>query len=458
MTRNYCTACNHIFPHTHQMTNSDGSSVRAWEYPTMISRTCAGKGADWIVGRNSTVSTCLNWDAASTTNKKQNSSMCGRVVGADADVNSPNALWGLVHWEGKDDWESVQKQCQSVFDAQALIIHNNNKTLVPFSDGTTMVVEVNQVNCADGAALAGCFGGSKSFFSGKFPCLWCKCPSDKLYDTDTTFDPKDRKYYNNSSHCPTTWPCNANTFQPFNCPHCPSKFPTLEHVLQDHEDAPPEGSAEATTFNSVHGQNVRMHYILSPLEIEQSVACALHVPLALCRHSWTHGIAQFIGGDHGDAIALKVNFILKHQCGVVLNAKKVADGLVQDAARMPRLPGAPAREVCVHWDLILDIVMFPTAKAREDKDLKERFKTSAACNDALIALWNCLSQRMPRAEGKPPTLETRQRKAKLLGNKGKIFIISFCKAYGKSACKPYTHMLTHLEAMQLAVEVTRLGF
>ena len=129
-----------------------------------------------------------------------------------------------------------------------------------------------------------------------------------------------------------------------------------------------------------------MHYILSPLEIEQSVACALHVPLALCRHSWTHGIAQFIGGDHGETIAEKVNFILKHHCGVVLNAQKVADGLVQDAARMPRLPGAPARGVCVHWDLILNIVMFLTAEAREDEDLQDLFKTSVACNDALIAL------------------------------------------------------------------------
>ena len=65
---------------------------------------------------------------------------------------------------------------------------------------------------------------------------------------------------------------------------------------------------------------------------------------------------------------------------------------------------------------------------------------------------------MPREEGKPPTLATRQKKAKLLGKKGEMFILTFKLAYGDSACKPYTHMVTHLKAMQLVVEVTRIDF
>ena len=64
---------------------------------------------------------------------------------------------------------------------------------------------------------------------------------------------------------------------------------------------------------------------------------------------------------------------------------------------------------------------------------------------------------MRREEGKAPTLATRQKKARLLGNKGKIFVLKFVAAYGQSAAKPYTHMVTHLEDMQLAVEVTRVA-
>ena len=438
------------------MVNGDGSCVRAWEYPTMIARSCASKSEDWILGRDFTVSTCVNWDAASTTNRNVNTSMCGRVVGTAKDVNSPNALHGLVHWEGKDDWESTKLHCQPVFDAQALIISNNNKTLVPFPDGSTMTVQVDQVNCADGAALAALFGCSKSFFSGKFPCLWCKCPSDKLHDIEKKWPLKDHTYYNNSSHCPATWPCNLEeNFKPFDCPHCKKKFPTLQDVCRDHDNSPPEDSAQAKAYKSDHGQNVHTHYVLSP--VERSVACALHVPLALSRHEWSHGIAQYIGGEHGDDIANKVNYILTTKCDVVLCAKKVADGLVQDAARMPRLPGGPARKVCIYFDLILDVVLFPRPELREDKDRQLHFKRASECNDALIELWNCLSQRMPRVEGKAPTLATRRKKARLMGNKGKIFVLKFVAAYGQSAAKPYTHMVTHLEDMQLAVEVTRVA-
>ena len=45
-----------------------------------------------------------------------------------------------------------------------------------------------------------------------------------------------------------------------------------------------------------------------------------------------------------------------------------------------------------------------------------------------------------------------------MGNKGKIFVLKFVAAYGQSAAKPYTHMVTHLEDMQLAVEVTRASY
>jgi hypothetical protein len=97
----------------------------------------------------------------------------------------------------------------------------------------------------------------------------------------------------------------------------------------------------------------------------------------------------------------------------------------------------------------------PTPELHEDKDRQRHFKRASECNDALIELWNCLSQRMRREEGKAPTLATRQKKARLLGNKGKIFVLKFVAAYCQSAAKPYTHMVTHLEDMQLAVEVTR---
>jgi hypothetical protein len=124
---------------------------------------------------------------------------------------------------------------------------------------------------------------------------------------------------------------------------------------------------------------------------------------------------------------------------------------------MPRLPGGPARKVCIYFDLILDVVLFPRPELREDKDRQLHFKRASERNDALIELWDCLSQRMPREEGKAPTLVTRKKKARLLDNKGKIFVLKFVVAYGQSAAKPYTHMVIHLEDMQLAVEVKRVA-
>lgn len=414
----------------------------------MIRREVKSAGLPWLTKRGMTVSVGSTWDAAGTTNRKQASSMCGKVLDTKKDVNSPYALWGLCHWEGKDDWESVRTECRSVFEDQQAIIDNNNKLLIPFDDNTCGVCEVQQVLCADGAALNSATGGDG--FHGVMPCLFCTKHKNNLAE-ETVSPKKTRKWFNNSCHCPRIWPLrNPGDFEAFTCVHCKKKFPTIKSVLDDHENSAPKGTAAYKKYLQSHATQVHTRYVLSP--VDTILPCVLHVPLALVRHCWGHGIAEYIETDE---VAEKINFLLETQCSVVLDVAKIAKGLKQDAARLPRLPGAPARRVVELFDCFLSAVLFcddydEDTEAHEVK--QAHFKAASFCNDALLELWNCLSQRMQREVGMPPTMETRRRKARLLGAKAEVYRLRYAAAYGKSAFKPYTHMTAHLEEAQLAVE------
>ena len=173
--------------------------------------------------------------------------------------------------------------------------------------------------------------------------------------------------------------------------------------------------------------------------------CVLHMFLALVRHEWKHGLAGYIGGDgcdYGEELAEFINRVLSEKCGVCIDVKTVKDGMKQTAARAPRLPGAAARKVCMTWDLFLRAVLFWDDANEGDEDRKAHFRNSSACNDAILELWNCVTDKMPRDLGPdlPPSLKQRKKKAKLLGLKAARFRELYQEAYGPKAFKPYTHM------------------
>ena len=430
--------------------NEDGSAVVAWTYLDVIRRSIISKGAPWIKARGCKVEALVAGDAVQCGEKWTH--LTARVMGVFRDANSPLALWGMVHYLGGDDWEPLHEQCQGIFDAIRSLQQAGNKITITFPATATTAAEDVEVSvrtllCADGAMLDAEEGGSG--FTGDYPCVICQVAKRDLLDEKKVNTKYTTAILNNLSHLPACWPCSDEDFVPFSYSKCKKKF----NGIKDCTDEPELDKVKQRKYKRQHNGQIHHHYKLFPSLMEDTILCTLHVCLAYVRHGWTHAIAQYISGPHGDDIADFINNLLHEKCGVEINTHKVNGNLKQDAARMPRLPGAAARKVTEHFDLILKAVLYWDDEYLDCQERKQHYERSVECNDALINLWNTLTLKMePQGPGLPPSLETREKKAKLIGIQAKLYRMKFKKAYNATAGKPYTHMSTHLEEMQMKLE------
>ena len=309
----------------------DGSVVAGVEYEHSIEMDCTRKGKEWCKAKakaKSKVEVITSGDAAQSLRKKKLTHMCCRTIGTNYDDNSPWVLWGLRHWEGSDDWESIEAQCEGIFAGMRKLALDNKKVLLFGNENVT--VEIDQLWSGDGAFLDAEEGGSG--FGAEENCFICCCPRSMLVE-DKTYHLKTRKYLNNGSHLPEVWPCEEATFVPFTCPHCSKKITSLSQVqrlFREHNTG-----TFLSDFKKSHKGKQYLHYKLAPIDTDSTLVDIMHMLMRCVAHNWSHGVAKYIDGDDGNAIADEVNRLLHEKCKVCIDVKKVSSGLQQDAAREP---------------------------------------------------------------------------------------------------------------------------
>jgi hypothetical protein len=434
--------------------NQDGSAVVAWTYNDVLIRSIIGKGKEWLKARGNKVEYPISGDAHQGSGKKW-SHVTARVMDVYHDASSPNALWGLVHYMGGDDWDCLDMQCTGVFYAMRQLRDHGDKVSIVFPATETEIEEeievtVKRLFCADGAMIDSEQGSSG--FASKMPCPFCTAPNNKtkkdLLNEKEPYEKKTLAWLNNAAHLPECYPCSDPTkFKPFTCPigTCNKRFETMQEVIDEEE-------VEGRELTRYKGEHCHYHkkWKLFPVETKDVIMCTLHMCLAYVRHDWKHALSEYINDDE---VADYINDLLKVKCGVVADSHKISNGLKIDASLSPRMPGAAARLVAEHFDVLLWAVLFWNNENLNSEVRQKHFQKCQAVNDALIKLWNTLSLKMERAgPGLPPSLATRTKKAKLLGVQSKMYRLRYKKAFGVNAAKPYTHMSMHLEEMQMNLE------
>jgi hypothetical protein len=188
---------------------TDGSAVAMYSVQMAITQQCIEAGWDWCFNR--TVEVLFSGDAHCTLKLKKMTHITLRLIGSTENDNSPDALWGLAHWQGGDDWNAMSEFCQEI-RAAIKEIRSRGHIEVKFENGKKIKVKLHLLLCADAAFLDSDIGGSG--FTTPESCVLCRAPKTEYGDREHRISPlKTEEYINNSAHMP----CNNN--YKFTCPH-----------------------------------------------------------------------------------------------------------------------------------------------------------------------------------------------------------------------------------------------
>lgn len=357
--------------------------------------------------------------------------VCLKVIGATENDNSPSALWGLAHWQGGDDWESLHQHCKDIFAAvKTLQRHGYIDIDFPSARrGTnTQRIRLDMFLCSDAAFLDAEEGGGG--FCVEESCVICKCPKGEFGDSEhkVNWPEKTAKYLANSSHMP------HNGVHKFNCPHDGCNFKSSGKRQWEKERArlTKLTASQVTAFKRNHQGQYPLRYKLFPLPIDKTIPDTMHFLMGVIGHQWKHGVGFYI--DSND-LAIKVNEQLKKKCGVIANYTKVSQGKHIDVAKMPKLPGAQSLKVIEYHDLFLEMVCHWGGRNRHGESAVANKKTKCIqANDALIELWNELMEPMEIEDGqKTASYEERLDKANLIEAAVEDWRDAYTNAYGKDA-------------------------
>ena len=166
-----------------RLLSTDGSAVAMYKVVDEITRQCVETGIQWCTDR--LVEVLFSGDAHCSLKRKKMTHFCLRLIGATENDNSPNSMWGLVHWQGNDDWKSISTHCRLLLDAIKLLQQNGSTIEVTFetdSGSKKVVVKLDLLLCADGALLDSDIGGSG--FCCEECCVICTCPKKEFGDLD----------------------------------------------------------------------------------------------------------------------------------------------------------------------------------------------------------------------------------------------------------------------------------
>ena len=388
-----------------------------------------------------------------------------KATGSHGLANSPKALFALLHWQGDDHYANLNRQCSRIVAEIHECIAHGGITVTDSSDeDDDYFAACEYYLSADGAMIAAEEGACS--FQGLYPCPWCMCPKDSL-SSNFAYPKKTYAYLCNASHMPDRIAGPSAPFKAFSCPipTCRKRFGTQEAVDNESEL---EGQA-GKDFRRTHDQCHKLAPIFPFQPCWQIIPCTLHYLLGCTKHIWSVGIAHYISSD---AVGKAVTDALRVKCGVCLDVQKVSNGNHAKAARMVSIGGAQARSVVAHFELFAKVVFgWPADFDKEHPPLEvpdldkpgemkrvtkhdlETFKKIARVGDALLVLWNCISERMhgrfdANKNRMPSTTAERNKKADQLQRCERMYRIAYEVAFGKTAFKPYTHIGSHLHHFQ----------
>ena len=265
-------------------------------------------------------------------------------------------------------------------------------------------------------------------------------------------------YLCNASHMPDRMGGPDTPFKKFTCPipTCKKRFNTQAMVDNEAEF---EGQ-NAKDFKRTHDQYHKRDPVFPLQPCWQIIPCTLHYLMGCTKHCWSLGISHYIATeDMGRAVTTA----LKTKCRVCLNVEKVSKGNHAKAARIVSIGGEQARQIVAHYELFLLLVYgWPADFDKDDPPTEvpdilnegettpitahdlEEFKKGVRVGDALLRLWNCISERMHErldANGTqlPGTDEEIETKAASIYRCEKMYRIAFTAAFGAGQYKPYTH-------------------
>ena len=438
---------------------SDGSSVQACGYKESLRRRCKAYGRAKCVQRmeSGPLESMLRGDAHGTHKRKKMTHFTSSLIGTFKDDNSPHSLMALVHYQGGDDWENMVEQCRNIHSEQREVEREGGVT-VNFDDGQPpLFVKIRQLWGGDGAIVDAEEGGGG--FAVDESCFTCRCPKKHLGDDNMTHDRKDIEYLNNSSHLPIVWPLDDPAdFVGFSCPHCNKHFPTLESVEEEDEidlieDAKSRKSKQGA-FKKQHAGQMQKHYKLVPFSSTWTLMCLLHFFMNSVGHIWKHGVTRhFTGTDaaYTDRKCLALTTMLKTNCKVTFEVKKITKTLLIDNAKLPQIGGAAAKKVAEFFPLFLETAIFFEGKDKGDEVKIKQYNEAKNVMDALIDLWNtCNAEMEEESPGMPPKVSVRDAKATELDLLTSMYRNEWAIAFGQTQ-KPYTHMSQHIGDMQRVV-------
>ena len=420
---------------------ADGSAVAMYTVVGAITQLCFDAGYAWC--RNRLVEILFSGDAHGTLRRKKMTHFCLKGVGAQTQDNSPYALWGLCHWQGGDDWDSLKEFCASAFDAIRLLQQNGSTVAVNFPEGE-LVVKLDLLLTSDAAFLDAEAGHTG--FAVEESCVACKCPKAEFGDaTHKIWDLKTEEYLNHSSHMPVD--DNYN----FDCPHSQCDFKCRSKTQWCAEQVRLKALTKSgvKSYKQQHKYQYPLRHKLICLPVTSTIPDTMHFLMNTIVHHWTHAIAFYIDSDE---LATHINELLHRKCGVVIDMHKVSEGHIMDAARLPTLPGPASLKVAEYFDLFLDAVFHWEGRNRDNRALLSQKANASASMDALLVLWNELLEPMEADKNGDSTEAERNDKADLIQQLVEDWRDAYRHAFGADNCKPYTHMALHFAPCQRRVQ------
>ena len=236
----------------------------------------------------------------------------------------------------------------------------------------------------------------------------------------------------------------------FTCGICKKRFKSAADVAAEDE----LDLALAKAHKKVHARRIKCAPIF-PIPTTYIIPCVLHLHLANVRHLWSDGVAWHIKNEQ---MAKEVMALLKDKCGVCIKVGAVGAS-TRAQVKGISLNGRQSSAVLALYPLFLYKVWGVTAE--EAADTTNTTGAVVSVRNRLIAarahlsLWHALTTRMARPDGTrtgPLPASVIEAKATELDEKAKAYRLAFKGAFGNAACRPYTHMSSHLGDKQRAVQ------
>jgi hypothetical protein len=422
---------------------TDDSAVAMYSVRMAITRQCVEAGWDWCLGR--VVEVLFSGDAHCSLKLKKMTHITLRCIGSTENDNSPDALWGLAHWQGGDDWAAMDAYCKDIQAAIEELKKEGCEIEVNFGKGKKMKVKLHLLMCADAAFLDSVNGGSG--FTTVESCVICRCPKDKYGDSTHRIYPlKTEEYVNHSAHMPCR-KANGKFNYKFNCPHgaCGFKCNGLAEYTEEKKRMEGLSVTGVANFKSKHLGKMPLQHVLFRTDVQDRIPGTMHFTMNVVGHNWRHAIAFYIDSDE---LAIHVNDLLHTKCGVMIDLEKVSKGAHMDCAKLPKLPGPQAIKVAEYWDLFLDAAYFWKGRNTANQPIINKHKLASESMDALVAVWNEFLEPMDTDDRGLASQEVAEEKADIIEDLIHDWRDSYMAAYTNTACKPHTHMSLHFAPCQ----------